>query len=257
MFLKNHYYICKSFNPKTKINMDKLMEYMFSREAGQGKKISAKELQKHNPGPVITISREFGCKGSTIGYMLVDAINRRMRELHRNDDVWQFISKEVMAKAAEELKTTPEQLNEASLKDNSGFFASLTSMFANSYYSDGTKVKNTIAKYIYDFAEHGNTVIIGRGAEAITKDIKRGVRVKLVAPLEIRAHAISLKENISLEAAKKRCEDEDQKRAAFRRYFESEQSDLQYFDCIYNTSKMTTAEVVESILILAETRGFF
>ncbi len=237
--------------------MDKFMQYMYSREAQKREKLSEQELQRHTPGPVITISREFGCKGSKVGRMLVEAINRKNAETRRRPEPRRIVSKQKFDEAARELHVTPEYLSDMSFKDRNDMFSNLTMFLADNFYASGTRLKNTIAKYIYQFAESGNSVIIGRASEAITKDIARAIHVKLEAPLEYRAQTIARRENITPEAATLRCQEEDKKRAQFRRYFEGKRSDLEYYDLTFNVSKMTTEEIVEVIFLLGEARGFF
>lgn len=237
--------------------MDSLFkQFLNQRETRTKMRPSYDDLLKYSPGPVITIAREYGCKGSTIGIMLVEAINRKNQELKKSSK-WRFISNEVIDKAAEDLNMSPELLSEISFKVRSDVASDLTQMFAQGDYASNTKIKNAIARHIYTFAEQGHAVIIGRAAEAITKDIKRSIHVKLVAPLTIRAMAISDKENISLENARKRCDEEDTKRMAFRRYFEADRNDSEYYDLTYNVARMTPEEIVESIMIIGESRGFF
>lgn len=237
--------------------MEKLfLDYMKNR-SGAKKVPDNKALQKHTPGPLITISRLYGCHGSAIGHQLVDAINQKNAARNRNTDQWRFISKEILENSAQELNMTPDLLDDLSFEQRNDIFSNLATFFSNSYYATNTKIKNTIAKVIYNYAEEGNVVITGRAAEAITKDIQRAIHVKLVASLDARAEWVRDEEALSLDAAKKLCNEEDEKRAAFRRYFEGDKDDIEYFDAILNVSKMSLDEIVEVIFLLAEQRGFF
>lgn len=232
------------------------MRYMQSYQDIKKFAPDSAELIRHTPGPAITISRQYGCHGTAIGQKLVAAINHKREVMRKHGEQWKFISKEILERAAQELNMTPEMLSDISFAQRNDMFSNMTSLFSNSFYASNTKIKNTIARFIYTFAASGNVVIIGRAAEAITKDIKRSIHVKLVAPFETRAAWVRDEENLPLEMARKKCAEEDEKRAMFRRYFESDRDDLEYFDATINMSKMTDDEAVEMIMILAEARGF-
>ncbi len=236
--------------------MESVFDQYLKKGLGKKRKMPTEsDLLKHTAGPVITISREYGCSGGTVGHLLVEAINKRNQDSHRPAE-WQFISKEIFDTAARQFNVSPEFLSEASFKDSNDLVSNLTTFFSQKYYASSTRVKNAIAKCIHDFAVEGNVVIVGRAAEAITKDIQRAIHVKLVAPLDYRAEHISQRDNITVKEARKACKEQDAKRLKFRQYFEGDTDDLEYFDLKLNASKMTSEEIVETILILAETRGF-
>ena len=48
----------------------------------------------------------------------------------------------------------------------------------------------------------------------------------------------------------------DKKRQQFRRYFENERPDVDFFDMNFNSSTLSDEEIIEMILVVAETRGF-
>lgn len=232
-----------------------LFDYMNRRQA-KPKRPTAEELDPYIPGPAITISRDYGCHGSAIGLMLVQTINHKNQARRKNTREWKFISKEILEQSAKELNMTPDSLSNLSFTQKNDIFSNLSTFFSSSFYTNNTKMRNTIAKIIYNFAETGNCVIIGRAAEAITKDIKRSLHVRLVAPLDVRAQWVADEEDLSLDDARERCTQEDEKRERFRTYFEGKNDDLEYYDLTINVSKMTPEEAVEVILILAEARGF-
>ena len=56
--------------------------------------------------------------------------------------------------------------------------------------------------------------------------------------------------------AKKEAIDFDRRRQQFRNYFEKGRPDVDYIDAFFNSSTMSEDEIVEMIVIAAETRGF-
>lgn len=206
-------------------------------------------------GPVITISREYGCPGKQIAKKLSEILSERNRRLGRESD-WRWISKEIIEESARELKLTPSLIQDLSDYKRHSFFENLALFFSEDYYPGDAKIKNTIAKFIHSAAVEGNVVIVGRAGEAITKNIKNSIHVKLQAPIEWRAEVVSHLENISISDAKKQCVDQDRRRAQFRNYFERERPDIDFFDMMFNCKVLTDDEIVEMLMIISETRGF-
>ena len=227
----------------------------YLKERSGHKKGSITAPVYRSPGPVITISREYGSRGMAIAEKLTKVINERNTRLGVGQ-VWRFISKEILEQAARELNMTPELIESLSFNTQNDVFDNLTMFFSNDFYTVNTKARNGVAKVIYGFAAEGHAVIVGRAAEAIVKDIAKSLKIKIEAPLDYRIRMVSQIENMSLSDAKKRCLDMDKKRQQFRRYFENERPDVDFFDMNFNSSTLSDEEIIEMILVVAETRGF-
>ncbi len=65
-----------------------LREYMDRAFAGRG------ATTPSGPGPVVTISREFGCPSKLIAQQLTGKLNRRT--VNGEPGIWRFINKEVV-----------------------------------------------------------------------------------------------------------------------------------------------------------------
>ncbi|MGQ1784296.1 MULTISPECIES: cytidylate kinase-like family protein [unclassified Saccharicrinis] len=206
-------------------------------------------------GPVITISREYGCPGKRIGQHLTNVLTERLRR-EGKDVKWRWISKEILEESARELKLTPSLVKDLAEYKNRSFFENIALFFSDTYYPSDAKINNTIANFIHSAASEGNVVIVGRAAEAITKNFKKSFHVKLIAPLEWRAEIVSKKYGKTMSEAKRECQDMDRRRTMFRAYFEKGVPDVQFYDIFFNCKEMTDDEIVELIVIIAETRGF-
>nr|WP_321408306.1 cytidylate kinase-like family protein [uncultured Carboxylicivirga sp.] len=232
--------------------MDNLFLKYMQERSGQRK---APETKHGLAGPVITISREYGCHGQKIGQLLAEKITKELSAAGINKE-WRMISKEILERSANELKLTPALLQDLSDYRQKNFFENLALFFSSSYYPGDAKIKNTIAKFLHDEAEEGNVVIVGRAAEAITKNIKQSFHVKLEAPLEWRAELVAKEEKISLSDAKKECIEQDKRRANFRDYFENGRPDIDFFDLKINAMTMSDDDIVNLLYCLARSRGF-
>jgi len=218
-------------------------------------KYKGKRSAHVSQGPLITISREYGCSANEIASRLAATLTNKVVKTAISKE-WRVVSKEIIENSAKELELSPSIIHDLSHSKQNSFFGNLALFFSDNYYPSNTKVKNTIAKFIYETAVEGNVIIVGRAAEAITKDIKKSFHVRIVAPLDWRAQAISKKWGLSITEAKKKCIEEDKKRLQFRSFFEGDKPDVEFFNVSFNMREMTVEEIVELLVIVAEIRGF-
>jgi cytidylate kinase len=207
------------------------------------------------PGPVITISRDYGCHGRRIARLLSETLSERNKRLGRETE-WKWISKEIIEESARELKLSPTLIQDLSDYRSRGFFENLALFFSDEYYPGDVKIKNTIARFIYNAASEGNVVIVGRAGESITKNFEKSFHIKLQAPLDWRARQVANTFGMTISEAKKEAIEMDKRRMLFRNYFEKDRPDIEFFDAFFNCSTMTDEEIIEMIIIIAETRGF-
>ncbi|MCW3786662.1 AAA family ATPase [Plebeiibacterium sediminum] len=226
------------------------LKYMRERVGKTDNPIAAQ-----SEGPVITISREYGCPGKRIAKYLSEVLTEKLKRQDSNKE-WRWLSKEIIDESARELKLSPQLIKDLSEYKNRTFFDNLALFFSDTYYPGDVKINNTIANFIYTAASEGNVVIVGRAAEAITKNFKKSFHVKLMAPLEWRAEIISNTYGKTISEAKKEAMEMDRRRAQFRHYFEKDVPDVEFYDACFNCREMTDDEIVELIVIIAETRGF-
>jgi cytidylate kinase len=232
--------------------MDNLfLKYM--RERTGKRKSSGPDF--YAPGPVITISRDYGCPGRRIARLLSETLTEKNARLGGNTE-WKWISKEIIEESARELKLSPTLIQELSDYRTRGFFENLALFFSDEFYPGDVKIKNTIAKFIYNAASEGNVVIVGRAGESITKNFEKSLHIKLQAPLDWRAKQVADSYGMSLVDARKEVLEMDKRRSQFRNYFEKDLPDIEFFDIFFNVGTMTDEEIIEMIIIVAETRGF-
>jgi len=232
--------------------MDNLfIKYMNEREG----KVKSPTRAITNPGPVITISREYGCHGKRIAQKLSELLTAKSKASGENKE-WRWISKEILEESAKELKLSSNLVKKLSDYKHSSFFKDLALFFSEDYYPGDAKIKNTIAKYIHDEAEQGYVIVVGRAGEAITKSIDRSFHVKLEAPIDWRAEVVAEEESKNVAEARKECVEQDKRRAQFRDYFEKGKKDIDFFDAILNCKALSDDEILELLVIVCEIRGF-
>ena len=96
-------------------------------------------------------------------------------------------------------------------------------------------------------ANHGESVIVGRGANfAVNPDI--GLRVRIIAPLEVRVSNVVKEYSVPKEEALKRIKKTEAERSAFiRKYFYRDIDDNNNYDLIINMHNLSVNEVVRTI----------
>lgn len=231
--------------------MDNLfIKYMSER----AKKAVSTDGNVENPGPVITISRQFGCPAERISEKLVRVLSRRAQDSEGPSE-WRLISKEIIEDSAKQLKLTPTLVNDLKEYKSRSFMDHLTMFFSEGFYTRDSQIMMTIAKFIHAAASQGHVVILGRAGEAITQNIKHSLHIKLEAPIDWRVKHVSTEKNISIYDAKDLCEEMDKRRNEFRDHFQSGRADIEFFDVILNTKTLSDDLIVDMIVNLAQNKG--
>lgn len=156
---------------------------------------------------IITISREFGSGGHSIGKLVAEKLG------------YHFYGRELIEKVAELSGFSTDFIEE------SGEYASAKSSLlfslatAGQYESGGLSMHDRLyliqTKVIEDIAAEGNCVIVGRCADFILRDYKDCLHVFVYADMESRAKRIVERYGETDKSPKKRLEDKDQKRKVY------------------------------------------
>ncbi len=202
-----------------------------------------------SPGPVITISREFGCPAKKIACELTDAINNKKK---RNK--WCWVSKEILAESADQLGLHPDEIQYVFDYKKKGIVDEIIAAQTKKYYKSDKKIRNTIGNVIKKIAETGNVIIVGRGGAAIAKNIINSLHIKLIGDIEWRAKNVGKKRDMDIDEAIPFILDYDKKRKKFLDYYWGKTSDNSIFDLIYNCSTISSEDIVTSIIHILEKR---
>jgi cytidylate kinase len=206
-------------------------------------------------GPVVTISREFGCPAKKIATRLVLHLNETKISRAKNFP-WRWINKEILSESARELNLDPEEIEYVFKFEKKTFFDDILSSQSRKYYKSDRMIRKTIASVIRNIASEGNVVIIGRGGVAITREMERSLHVMLEAPLNWRAARTAEKHCMTEKEAVKYCLEVDKKRKELRDYFHGKGTDYTRFDVKYNCMTLSTEEISENIFNMLQSRKF-
>lgn len=183
---------------------------------------------------VFTISREPGSGGRIIA--------RELSEDFDLDLYHQEILHE-MAKSAKVSTMLLETLDEKAfsvLQDWTATLIDRNHLWPYQYLKHLMNVIGTIGK-------HGKAVLVGRGANFILPP-KNILRIRIVAPFELRVQNVAREFGVSIEKAKRRVIKTDSDRKAFvRKYFHSDITSPINYDLTVNTGTLGIKSAVEAI----------
>lgn len=204
-------------------------------------------------GPVVTISRDYGCPAKRLAGMLSSTLNRIELE-NFSKHQWHWISKEILDESAKELNLKPTMVREVANKDQDGLVDDIVKSLSQKDYPGDIKIKKTIGEVIRSFAEHGHVIVVGRGGVSITRDLENSLHVKIQAPLEWRINEVSNKQMISLAEAKKKILHIDSQRRLIREHFEGKKVGNDAFDVIFNYLTLDEDDIISAITNLMQSR---
>jgi len=105
---------------------------------------------------------------------------------------------------------------------------------------DERRYIRTITGVIEALAEGGNVVLVGRGSQVILRDRPGSLHVLATAPLEMRVRRIALRDEVTMEEARRRVQENDRGRAAFhRKFFKVDADDPSLFDLVIGTGRLS------------------
>ncbi|HAF27760.1 MAG TPA: hypothetical protein DCG75_01820 [Bacteroidales bacterium] len=215
-------------------------------------RVPKKELK--SLGPVITISRDFGCPANLCAADLAELITKTEG---KGQEPWKVINKEILNQAAMDLGLSPEKIEFVFKFEKRSAVDEILESISSKYYKSERKIKTTIGEVIRSIGENGRVIIVGRGGSALLKDIPNSLHVRLIAPFEFRVRGVSKRHQISYNEAKKLTEEMDNKRAQLKYDFAGRPLDDNDYDLILNCERFNPENIVELMAKAAEIRGLF
>jgi len=199
-------------------------------------------------GPVITVSREYGCPGIPVSEGLVKALTGR-----GGPQTWRLIDRQVLEMAAEKLKLSPELIEKLSRERPRSIFGQLMESFAGAYIPHDIRAKRAMAQIIRAVADEGHAVILGRGGVTITRDIQASLHIHLHASVRWRKERVKQLDNFSSdEDAYRKIEIVDRERVYLRNFYAGEETDENMFDLSFNCEYLTVDQIVSLAIQAAQ-----
>ena len=155
---------------------------------------------------VITVSREFGSGGRTIGKMVAEKLGIPCYDA------------ELIQKIAEESGYAADYIREEGEGASGGWLSALFTDRSMGL-TNQDKIWNIQSRVIEELAEKGPCVIVGRCADYILRDKANCLNVFIHASMEKRAKRIVQEYGEREESPEQRLRDKDKRRAAYHRFY--------------------------------------
>ena len=202
---------------------------------------------------VITIARQYGSGGRTIGEMLADKLG-----IH-------FYDKELMKLASEDSGINERLFNTADEKVKQSVFSKMfktekaykgdvISPKSDEFVSDDN-LFNYQAKVVKELAEKENCVTVGRCADYVLKDYDHVLSVFIHGPKDFCMQEAAKKINLTGKELERFIAKTDKERADYYKYYTGrEWTDARNYDLCLDSSKLGFERCVEEIIAYMNVR---
>lgn len=194
------------------------------------------KMEDFKGGPIITISREPGALGSEIARRLARALNMDL------------IGGQIIQHVADSAKMSRKVIESLDEREVTFRETLLSSLFGDNVPWPGEFLHH-LMRVVGTIGIFGNVIIVGRGASYILPREKT-FKVRIIAPLEMRIkHFMDDRKYTKAEAEQYIIKTENNRRAFVRKYFNADINDLNHYDMIINTEKISAPAATESIIV--------
>ncbi|MDD2309992.1 MAG: cytidylate kinase family protein [Desulfuromonadaceae bacterium] len=181
---------------------------------------------------IITVSREMG----TGAYQIASEVALRLK--------YTLIDGPRIKSLAAKYGITPEMLQMVDEKPPS---------YVTAEDRKRAAALNAIELIILDLSRKGNVVVYGRGAQDLLKDCRNILRLRFIADFEERVERFAEREWIDPDMARTLIRRSDHQRGGFIHfYFDRDWHDPNNYDLVFNTSRLSEATIVDSIIAAAK-----
>jgi len=195
--------------------------------------IAAKE-KRVSTKPVVTISREPGINGSKVAEILAKEFKLDL------------YSGRIVQEVAKSAKLTTAVIGSLDEK-NRNMLDDWIAMLDPAYSLGSYEYMLQLVKLMGAVARHGHAVILGRGSNFLIQP-ENQLRLRLIAPLDVRIRNEMKRSGASREEAEKRVSILDADRRAYiRKYFSADIADPVNYDLIINTTFIKDDGIIEMV----------
>lgn len=192
---------------------------------------------------IITISREFGSGGRTIGRKVAERLGIPCYD------------KEIVEKVSIESGFVKEYVEEKgeylSASGKMSTLFTLHHLYSN--MSNEDVIWSAQVKVIKELAEKGPCVIVGRCADYILRERKDVVRIFIYADEESRANRIVRLYGEKTDTPEKRLKDKDKKRTSYYQYYtDMKWGDPRHYDICLNSGVLGIDKCIDIICTLED-----
>jgi hypothetical protein len=200
--------------------------------------------QDKEPGPFLTISRQYGCHGYFLGLLLVDVLNSN-EPGERNP--WKVLNRDIINQVSEETDMASEVVARLRMERPRmlvEFFRNFSSKRSPGAY----EVRNRIGNIMRALAYEGHYILVGMGGAGATSEIPNGLRIRLEASKEWRVARVVESEGLSPVEARLALQKQDKVREYLRQVYAVRYPREPVFDITYDCGSLTLAQITQHIV---------
>ena len=207
--------------------------------------------------PVITIGRQFGAGGTTVGSLLARALNADLLESRIIDEVahrLELPKEEVEAEDEQPGSLLARMLMALGSASSEQLIPPETTAWnppnANPTFDTRKAVLQITQHVIQEAAKEGNVVIVGRGGAYILRDFPGALHVYLRAAESVRVKTIMQRYSItSEEEARRRLKQTDENWSAYiKQVYGHDRNLASHYDLVIDTGRLGYDATVDVIL---------
>jgi cytidylate kinase len=198
---------------------------------------------------VVTIARQFGAGGRTLGSRLAKALDYR------------FLDDVVIQELARRINVTNEAVRDIENIAGGLFSKVVSSMLSRSYmerltgqdfgYIDEVIYLKTLKELIADLADKDNVVLLGRGTQYILAEHPNAFHFLLVGDEPHRIKFMEKTYNMTPQKAEDSVvEGEKRRRKLYSLFGKADYNDPLHYHVVFNTSRLTIDETLEQMVAL-------
>jgi hypothetical protein len=223
--------------------MEDFLSCRLAEEHPQGR------LRQHVERPSITISREAGTRGLEIGAKLVDYLGQFDDTAEHG---WALFDQSLLARVIEERAIPDVVPDVASHSDPSRVPLPIVENLRSTPPAEWTMMEHSV-NTIRRLCRLGNVVILGRGANFVTRDLPNAFHVRLVSPRAERTDEVAQSLGLTWEEAAEWLDSTDRARSAYvERHLGERVDDPTAYHVIINTGRLDedrTARLIGDALL--------
>jgi hypothetical protein len=175
--------------------------------------------------PTICVSREYGARGGEMGRLVAERLGFR------------YYAQELVHDIAEEAHVRQQIVESLDERVQDGISEWVSGLIKRGVFAPSDYLRN-LSKVVLTLGRHGNGVIVGRGAHFILAP-KTTLRVRVIAPLEVRVARIAKRDGIPIDEAQAKVIRIDAERVAFnKQHYRADITDPTHYDLVVNAGTM-------------------
>jgi cytidylate kinase len=200
---------------------------------------------------VITISRQFGAGGITLGKMIADSLG------------YTFADNDIIQRVAKEANVSTHWIESFEKEAGSKLSRFISSMVSKRWldrvlsdergYLDEQIYLDYLVLIVAQFADEGDVVILGRGSQYILDDHPDAVHILLVDELENRIRFMMNRYEMSRKKAERLVINEDRRRVSlYKRLGKSDYESPQLYHMVLNMGRLDLETARDMVCNLVE-----